>query len=267
MNSIYSSTQFVGATGSFPIYDYIDMTSNILSDYTLNTSNNLNQYIYNISNEISPVLFDLRDFQLSNPSAIMYRNSGHNNDTVIVESDSNAEILFKDYTLDCYSKINVNGKLCVYHPLQTVPAGYSEGWWIVEERISEAITLTQGLRFDMTQNQADDLLQWTTIGTAQSTANTALSTVIGAVASIATTAGVVAGITATLPSLINSNTLIDVNSFYISSNILSKQNCINSNSIIDDLRFYISSNILSKQIILIAILLLMIYHFIYHPIY
>jgi len=258
MNSIYGSTQFCGATGSFPIYNYIDETSNILSNYTLNTSNNLNQYIYNISNnlnqyiynvsnEISPILFDLRDFQLSNPSAIMYRNSGHNNDTVIVESDSNAEILFKDYTLDCYSKIDVNGKLCVYHPLQALPAGYSEGWWDVEGRLSECLTLSEGVRFDLTNVQMDDLLQWSAISAVETTANTALSTAIGAVASIGVTDGVVAGIIAVIPSLINSNVLTDVNSFYISSNLLNKQNYINSNSIEDDLSFYISSNLLNKQ--------------------
>ena len=247
MNSIYGSTQFCGATGSFPIYNYIDETSNILSNYTLNTSNNLNQYIYNVSNEISPILFDLRDFQLSNPSAIMYRNSGHNNDTVIVESDSNAEILFKDYTLDCYSKIDVNGKLCVYHPLQALPAGYSEGWWDVEGRLSECLTLSEGVRFDLTNVQMDDLLQWSAISAVETTANTALSTAIGAVASIGVTDGVVAGIIAVIPSLINSNVLTDVNSFYISSNLLNKQNYINSNSIEDDLSFYISSNLLNKQ--------------------
>ena len=258
MNSIYGSTQFCGATGSFPIYNYIDETSNILSNYTLNTSNNLNQYIYNISNnlnqyiynvsnEISPILFDLRDFQLSNPSAIMYRNSGHNNDTVIVESDSNAEILFKDYTLDCYSKIDVNGKLCVYHPLQALPAGYSEGWWDVEGRLSECLTLSEGVRFDLTNVQMDDLLQWSAISAVETTANTALSTAIGAVASIGVTDGVVAGIIAVIPSLINSNVLTDVNSFYISSNILSKQNYINSNSIEDITSFFISSNLLNKQ--------------------
>ena len=48
-------------------------------------------------------------------------------------------------------------------------------------------------------------------------------------------------------NFINSNSITDNLSFHISSNILSKQRYINSNSIIDNLNFYISSNFLSKQ--------------------
>ena len=241
MNGIYPSTQFCGALGTFPIYDVIDNTSNILNNYTTTTSNNLNQYITNVSNEISPVLFDLQDFQLSNPYAIMYRNSGHNNDTVIVERDSNSEILFKNHTLDCYSKIDVNSKLCVYHPLQALPAGYSAGWWDVESRLTESITLSQGLRFDVTNIQMDDLLQWTAIGTAQTTANSALALAGtgNGVASTALAATVV--INGIIPTLISSNSLNDINSFYMSSNLLNKQNYINSNSITDILGMYPTS--------------------------
>ena len=247
MNGYYLPTQYIGALGTFPIYDVIDNTSNILNNYTTTTSNNLNQYITNVSNEISPVLFDLQDFQLSNPYAIMYRNSGHNNDTVIVERDSNSEILFKNHTLDCYSKIDVNAKLCVYHPLQALPAGYSAGWWDVEGRLTEAITLSQGLRFDVTNIQMDDLLQWTAIGTAQTTANSALALAgtANGVAGTALAATVV--INGIIPTLFSSNSLNDINSFYMSSNLLNKQNYINSNSIIDDLSFYMSSNLLNKQ--------------------
>ena len=100
MNTIYPSTSWIGATGNYPIYDYIDNTSNVLqynsSNFTTNTSNNLNSYIYNVSNEISPVLFDLRDFQRNNQKKIMYKDDENNNNTVIKETDSNAEILFKN---------------------------------------------------------------------------------------------------------------------------------------------------------------------------
>ena len=171
MNSIHPSTNFIGATGNFPIYDFIDNTSNILSNYTRITSNNLHDYIYNLSNEISPVLFDLRDFQHSRNDKIMYKDYDNNNNVVIVETDSNAEILFKNFNGDVKTKIDKNGDIYVYHPLEILPAGYSSGWWGVENRIAEAITLTQGLRFDVTNLQADALLIWSAVGTAQTTAD------------------------------------------------------------------------------------------------
>ena len=171
MNSIHPSTNYIGAVGSFPIYDFIDNTSNVLSNYTRITSNNLNDYIYNLSNEISPVLFDLRDFQHSRSDKIIYKDYDNNNNVVIVETDSNAEILFKNFNGDVKTKIDKNGTLYVYHPLEILPAGYSAGWWSVENRIAEAITLTQGLRFDVTNLQADALLIWSAVGTAQTTAD------------------------------------------------------------------------------------------------
>jgi len=186
MNSIHPSTQFCGATGNFPIYDFIDNTSNVLqynssnftfitsnklNDYIYNTSNNLNDYIYNVSNEISPVLFDLRDFQHSRSDKIIYKDYDNNNNVVIVETDSNAEVLFKNFNGDVKTKIDKNGDIYVYHGLEILPAGYSAGWWGVENRIAEAITLTQGLRFDVTNLQADGLLIWSAIGTAQTTAD------------------------------------------------------------------------------------------------
>ena len=43
MNGYYASTNFIGAMGSYPIYDYINDTSNVLqynsSNFTIATSN------------------------------------------------------------------------------------------------------------------------------------------------------------------------------------------------------------------------------------
>ena len=164
MNTVYPSTNYIGATGNFPIFDFIDNTSNILSNYTRITSNNLNDYINNLSNE-------LRDFQHSRSDKTIYKDYDNNNNVVIVETDSNAEILFKNFNGDVKTKIDKNGTLYVYHPLEILPAGYSAGWWGVENRIAEAITLTQGLRFDVTNLQADALLIWSAVGTAQTTAD------------------------------------------------------------------------------------------------
>ena len=282
MNTVYPSTNYIGATGNFPIFDFIDNTSNILSNYTRITSNNLNDYINNLSNE-------LRDFQHSRSDKTIYKDYDNNNNVVIVETDSNAEILFKNFNGDVKTKIDKNGTLYVYHPLEILPAGYSAGWWGVENRIAEAITLTQGLRFDVTNLQADGLLIWSAVGTAQTTAdlgvanaaaaqgtaNTALFNagvaqltanaalanaaaadgVATAALGLATTAqatateavGATLVINGILPYLISSNTLTNVNSFYISSNNISDQKYINSNSIEDNLSFYISSNNLSDQ--------------------
>ena len=36
----------------------------------------------------------------------------------------------------------------VYHPATPLPAGYSAGWWDVENGFANVITDTQGLLFD-----------------------------------------------------------------------------------------------------------------------
>ena len=64
------------------------------------------------------------------------------------------ELLLKTADGNCNTKINEDGELMVYHPVAPLPAGFSPGWWGVENRIANVIIDTQGLRFDVTNLQA-----------------------------------------------------------------------------------------------------------------
>jgi hypothetical protein len=48
MNGYHPSTNFVGALGEYPIYDYIDNTSNNITNYIKYSSNDVSKYIYSI---------------------------------------------------------------------------------------------------------------------------------------------------------------------------------------------------------------------------
>ncbi len=63
-------------------------------------------------------------------------------------------MLFTTTEGEVKTKIAQNGELMVYHPLAPLPAGFSPGWWGVENKIANVRTDTQGLRFDVTQLQA-----------------------------------------------------------------------------------------------------------------
>ena len=76
--------------------------------------------------------------------------------------------------MDIYNKNQSNCELFVYHPLTPLSAGYGAGWWSVENKISNVITDTQGLRFDVTNLQA------ATGATAISDATTATAAAAGA---------------------------------------------------------------------------------------
>jgi len=77
------------------------------------------------------------------------------------------------------TKITQSGELMVYHPAAPLPAGYSPGWWGVENKIANVITDTQGLRFDVTN------LQLATGATAITEASTATAAAAGAAAGAA----------------------------------------------------------------------------------
>ncbi len=50
MNVYHPSTNFVGALGEYPIYDYIDKTSNNITNYIKYSSNDVSKYIYIVLN-------------------------------------------------------------------------------------------------------------------------------------------------------------------------------------------------------------------------
>jgi hypothetical protein len=52
------------------------------------------------------------------------------------------------------TKIIHTGEHYSHHSVGPLPAGYGAGWWIVENKIANVITDTQGLRFDVTTLQA-----------------------------------------------------------------------------------------------------------------
>jgi ectoine hydroxylase-related dioxygenase (phytanoyl-CoA dioxygenase family) len=48
MNGYHPSTNFIGATGNYPIYDYIDNSSNKITNYIKYSSNEVSKYMYSI---------------------------------------------------------------------------------------------------------------------------------------------------------------------------------------------------------------------------
>ena len=76
----------------------------------------------------------------------------------------------------------------VYHPVAPLPAGFSPGWWGVENRIAKVIIDTQGLRFDVTNLQA------ATGAATISSSSAATAAVAGAWAGLATAVGTTAAV-------------------------------------------------------------------------
>ena len=101
---------------------------------TLNTSNILQTQITNTSNLI---------FKDAHSNTIVRISATNENGGIF---GSPVEMLFHTVDGDCNTKINEDGELMVYHPIAPLPAGFSPGWWGVENRIANVITDTQGLR-------------------------------------------------------------------------------------------------------------------------
>ncbi|MFM7986863.1 MAG: hypothetical protein ACKPKO_46870, partial [Candidatus Fonsibacter sp.] len=59
------------------------------------------------------------------------------NNTIIL---SNNQTYFSNNNNSVVTKIDQNGRLLVYHNSETVPTGYSVGWWDVEGKIVEILT-------------------------------------------------------------------------------------------------------------------------------
>jgi hypothetical protein len=189
------TSSFIGATGQYPIYDYINSNITDTSNYVLITSNILNSNIYFNSNVLNSNMYfnsNILQTQVTKTSNLIYKDDNLN--TIVKLTAQNPqypligqpkEIRFQNVNGDYITKINQTGELFVYHPLSPIPVGYDAGWWSVENKLSSIIQEEIGLRFDVVQLQA-------TTGTA------AITDAGGAAAAVATaTGGVIAAGTAT----------------------------------------------------------------------
>jgi hypothetical protein len=153
MNGNPYTANWIGATAQYPIYEYINKVGSNSSNFTINTSNIIENHLYNTSNILQT--------QIKETSNLIHKDE--NSNTIIRITAQNPfypisgdpiELYFKNVNGDTKTKINQDGELMVYHPSAPLPAGYSPGWWGVENKIANVITDTQGLRFDVTNLQA-----------------------------------------------------------------------------------------------------------------
>ena len=196
MNGSFPYTSsWIGSIGEYGIYEYLNQISSNTSNYTTNTSNILESHIqsqiYNTSNILQT--------QITNTSNLIYKDAHSNTIVRISATNKNGnifgspvEMLFHTVDGNCNTKINEDGELMVYHPVAPLPAGFSPGWWGVENRIANVIIDTQGLRFDVTNLQA------ATATTAITNTSTASAAVAGAAAGAATATATTAAVGATI---------------------------------------------------------------------
>ena len=179
MNGNPYTSSFIGATNSYPIYDFINSNITNASNYTFNTSNVLELHSFNTSNILQT--------QITATCNLIFKDDNLN--TIVRISAQNPqyplignpiEMRFQNVNNEYITKITQTGELFVYHPTTPIPVGYGPGWWSVENKLSSIIQEEIGLRFDVIGLQA-------TSGTASITDAAAATTAVA-------TAG--AGITA-----------------------------------------------------------------------
>ncbi len=84
------------------------------------------------------------------------RNDVNNNTLITSENNTVISALNEIHFTNNNSlsvKIDVNGNLFVYHNSDSIPPGYPQGFWNVEQKLTETITNDIGLRVDMTAAQ------------------------------------------------------------------------------------------------------------------
>ena len=190
MNGNPYTSSFIGATNSYPIYDFINSNITNASNYTFNTSNVLELHSFNTSNTLQT--------QITATCNLIFKDDNLN--TIVRISAQNPqyplignpiEMRFQNVNNEYITKITQTGELFVYHPSAPIPAGYGPGWWSVENKIANCITDAQGLRFDVTNLQAATgataISDATTAGTAVATAGAGI-TAVGATTAAAGTA-------------------------------------------------------------------------------
>ena len=76
----------------------------------------------------------------------------------------------------CFTKIDTDGELNVFHILSEFLPTRNEGWWVVHDELAQAQRDSIGLRFDVTNLQAGSLLTDAAVATLQSDVATAQAT-------------------------------------------------------------------------------------------
>lgn len=190
MNAYPYTANFVGATGEYPINEYINKVDINASNFTLLNSNIINTKIIDTSNILNTKIIDTSNIlqdQIIATSNLIQRDENRN--TIVRISAQNPqypligdpiEMRFQNVNNEYITKIIQTGELFVYHPTTPLPVGYGPGWWSVEGKLSAILQETIGLRFDVVGLQA--------------TSGTATITDAGAAASAAAASG--AGLTA-----------------------------------------------------------------------
>ncbi|NBP59661.1 MAG: hypothetical protein EBU53_00890 [Proteobacteria bacterium] len=141
MNNDFANYYFdyIGATGTHTISDYIDYTSNILNDKINNIDfTTINSNITNLSNQTYHI-------NSNNPMALVksitYSGIPH---TYIINSNINGEIRFNTYfsytatddPINNYAvKIDNFGKLYVYHKYNILQPTFPAGWYDLEGEV------------------------------------------------------------------------------------------------------------------------------------
>ena len=139
-NNLYCD--YIGATGTYSISDYIDITSNNLDNKINITSNILNSNINNVDikyNIINPY---------SSNSLIKIIVDEYSNSNVYINNPFNfGKIYFKTTnqlsTNNLYTRIDYDNKLYVYFPGSLLPPKFPE-WWCVEEKLSSIFDVNTG---------------------------------------------------------------------------------------------------------------------------
>ena len=192
MNGNPYSPSWIGATGQYPIYDYVNQVASEVSsnssNFTISNSNILETHLANTSNILQTQITATSDIiHTDNNSNVIIRlvaqNPNYHNYPL---TETPKEMLFETTEGEVKTKITQDGELMVYHPLTPLPEGFGPGWWGVENKIANLITDTIGLRFDVTGLQA--ATGTTAITETSSATAAAAGAAAGAAAATATTA-------------------------------------------------------------------------------
>ena len=143
MNGNPFTANYIGSTGQYPIFNYINNTSNILISKIAQTSNALHEEILATSNITSNICYGIT----SNVGLLFNSEFGY-----FMNKDEDNNIYFnkKEYT-----KINDDGKLYVYHDADPTIPTRAPGFWNVENELGSLIRESTGARFDITNLQVD----------------------------------------------------------------------------------------------------------------
>ena len=171
MNGNPYTTPYIGSTGTYPINELIKTNSNLNYLYTSNSSNNNYKYSYNSTSNLSYQLYNLN--QYINPYPIIYKDTSNSTVLKITGYDTTSEIKFDTMAGNqVITKIDKDGKLMIYHPVDPTLPNRSAGWWYIHDELAQRERDTIGLRIDMTEQQFASGANSTAIGTHTGQINT-----------------------------------------------------------------------------------------------